>query len=60
MEKRKIKVYKTFNNDYKNRIYSEIPEIKLKGQWLLNHGFTTGSTIVLYCSENQIIIKKET
>ncbi|WP_408609934.1 hypothetical protein [Lachnotalea glycerini] len=25
----------------------------------MHHGFTTGSTIVLYCSENQIIIKKE-
>ena len=59
MEKRKLKVYKTFKKDYEKRIYTEIPEIKFKGQWLLSHGFTTGSNLTLYCSENQIIIRRE-
>jgi hypothetical protein len=31
MEKRKLKVYKTFKKDYEERIYTEIPEIKFKG-----------------------------
>ncbi len=59
MEKRKLKVYKAFKKEYEQKSYMEIPEIKFKGQWLLNHGFTTGSRLTLYCSENQIIIKKE-
>ncbi|WP_243182333.1 SymE family type I addiction module toxin [Anaerocolumna cellulosilytica] len=36
-----------------------MPEIKFKGQWLLSHGFTTGSNLTLYCCENQIIIRRE-
>ncbi|WP_184096152.1 SymE family type I addiction module toxin [Anaerocolumna cellulosilytica] len=40
-------------------MYTEIPEIKFKGQWLLSHGFTTGSNLTLYCCENQIIIRRE-
>jgi hypothetical protein len=54
MENRMLKVYQTYDSNYKS-----IPDIKLKGHWLNELGFLVGNTVAVECSENEIIIKNE-
>ncbi|MCI8409129.1 MAG: type I toxin-antitoxin system SymE family toxin [Lachnospiraceae bacterium] len=54
MDKRQLKVYQGSGKDY-----APVPEIKLKGKWLENIGFSIGSTIQADCKNGTIIITKQ-
>lgn len=54
MGMRKLKVYQGNGKDY-----TPVPEIKLKGKWLENIGFSIGSTIHADCKSGIIIITKQ-
>ncbi len=54
MQNKKLKVYQSY--DGKNK---SIPEIRLKGHWLNELGFSIGSTVTIQYLEDEIIIKKE-
>lgn len=54
MNKRQLKVYQGSGKDY-----APVPEIKLKGKWLENIGFSIGSTIQADCKNGTIIITKQ-
>jgi hypothetical protein len=53
MESKNLNVYTAYTKDYKH-----IPEIRLKGQWLHEKGFTIGSNILVNIKDNQIIIER--
>lgn len=53
MSLHKLKIYR---GNGKN--YAPIPEIRLKGNWLEDFGFSIGDTIYADCENGQIIIKK--
>lgn len=53
MDSRKLKIYQGNGKDY-----APVPEIRLKGKWLENLGFSIGDTIQADCKNEQIIIRK--
>jgi HSP20-like domain of unknown function (DUF1813). len=54
MNNRTLKVYQSYDSNNKS-----IPEIRLKGHWLNEIGFSVGSAVTIECFEEEIIIKKE-
>ncbi len=50
---RNLKVY-----GYESRSYSEPPEIRLKGKWLKELGFTVKTPISVVCEEGKLVITK--
>lgn len=54
MDIRHLKVYQGSGKDY-----TPVPEIKLKGKWLENIGFSIGSTIQADYKNGIIIITKQ-
>jgi toxic protein SymE len=54
MQNKKLKVYQSYDSNNKS-----IPEIRLKGHWLNELGFSVGCIVTIQYLEDEIIIKKE-
>lgn len=53
-DKRSIKVYRAYAHGDQ-----EVPEIRLKGNWLYECGFSAGQEITVQCMEGKLIITAE-
>lgn len=52
-QERNLKVH-----GFEGRSYSDPPEIRLKGKWLSEFGFSVNTKITVACYENQLIITR--
>jgi toxic protein SymE len=50
---RRLKVYQSHHKNYE-----PVPEIKLKGRWLQELGFSIGTMIEIQIIENKLLIKQ--